>query len=495
MEARIAELEGRIRGDLRSPVSSTLPKLYGGNYLRRGIAVGFLRVLTLLLQDFSLLLMAWWITQTDRTALSTLWESENSIRGWLPVISICLSMIAARGLYRPGEQRRDYMGIIKAVTFANFLLLLLVTCYQSSSVSTFSSSTFSPSWHFVAYWLTSTLSVVAGRFVMHLGVEYVRSQGAVRYPVFLICDTDSQKRALELLSRENHYNVVGVADARSLDEENREQTFEEVRRLGVAEVFVDWSAIQGRVFLCWRFQTAGTTLHILPTNLDPLFIRPKVWMMSGLPTLKLAPPAIVGVNFWVKRGFDILSSATLLLLFSPVLLAISLLIKLDSQGPIFYKQTRVGLHGHHFQAWKFRTMVVNADKLQKELEKQNETKDGILFKIKDDPRVTRVGKFLRPYSLDELPQLFNVLFGEMSLVGPRPLPLRDVERFSDYHFIRHEVLPGITGLWQVSGRSDITDFDHAVRLDMTYIENWSLWLDLRILLQTVLVVLKKTGAY
>jgi lipopolysaccharide/colanic/teichoic acid biosynthesis glycosyltransferase len=122
-------------------------------------------------------------------------------------------------------------------------------------------------------------------------------------------------------------------------------------------------------------------------------------------------------------------------------------------------------------------------------------KDGVLFKMKDDPRITKIGKFLRRSSLDELPQLFNVLFGEMSLVGPRPLPIRDVEKFSEHHFIRHEVLPGITGLWQVSGRSDITSFEEVVRLDTFYMENWSLWLDFTILVRTAIVLLQRKGAY
>jgi lipopolysaccharide/colanic/teichoic acid biosynthesis glycosyltransferase len=140
-------------------------------------------------------------------------------------------------------------------------------------------------------------------------------------------------------------------------------------------------------------------------------------------------------------------------------------------------------------------MVMNADRMQKDLETSNEMKDGVLFKIKNDPRITPIGRFLRQYSLDELPQLFNVVRGEMSLVGPRPLPLRDVEKFAKHHFIRHEVLPGITGLWQVSGRSDITNFDEVVSLDVKYMENWTLWLDLKILLKTIAVVLGKKGAY
>jgi len=217
--------------------------------------------------------------------------------------------------------------------------------------------------------------------------------------------------------------------------------------------------------------------------------------MGRIPSTTFFPPLITGSDFWIKRSFDFCCAVLMLMLASPLYLGLALLIKLDSPGPIFYRQVRVGLRGRHFKVWKFRTMFTNADKMQKELEAKNETKDGILFKMKDDPRVTRVGKFIRQYSLDELPQVFNVLFGEMSLVGPRPLPTRDVEKFSKHHHIRHEVLPGITGLWQVSGRSDIVDFEDVVGLDTTYIEHWSLWLDLRILLKTVEVVFKKTGAY
>ncbi|MGB5710603.1 MAG: sugar transferase, partial [Waterburya sp.] len=154
----------------------------------------------------------------------------------------------------------------------------------------------------------------------------------------------------------------------------------------------------------------------------------------------------------------------------------------------------VGLKGHYFRVWKFRTMVENAHKLQRGLEAQNEIEGGILFKIREDPRITRVGRFLRRYSLDELPQLINVLRGEMSLVGPRPLPLRDVAKLSPYQLLRHEVLPGITGLWQVSGRSN-TDSEEIFNLDFIYIQNWSLILDWQILLKTIQVVTSSKGAY
>jgi lipopolysaccharide/colanic/teichoic acid biosynthesis glycosyltransferase len=176
-------------------------------------------------------------------------------------------------------------------------------------------------------------------------------------------------------------------------------------------------------------------------------------------------------------------------------LAIAIAIKLSSPGPAFFRQERVGLQGKTFQMWKFRTMVVNAPLLQQQLETVNENDDGIMFKLKRDPRIIPLGHFLRRSSLDEIPQLFNVVMGQMSLVGPRPLPLRDVERFDAWHHIRHQVMPGVTGLWQISGRSDIGSFDDVARLDLYYIDNWSLNLDWDILVETVRILLFRKGAY
>jgi exopolysaccharide biosynthesis polyprenyl glycosylphosphotransferase len=230
-------------------------------------------------------------------------------------------------------------------------------------------------------------------------------------------------------------------------------------------------------------------------ELKPIYRDLVVHNVGGMTCLSFMSPAITGKDFWLKRIFDFCFACLFLLFTFPIYLTIAIAIKLDSPGSVFYRQTRIGLHGKEFQVWKFRTMRNDADKMQKELEALNETKDGILFKIKDDPRVTRVGKFLRRYSLDELPQLFNVVLGEMSLVGPRPLPTRDVNKFSARHLIRQEVLPGVTGMWQVSGRSDILDFEQVLNLDLRYIENWSLWLDFQILLKTIDVVVNKKGAY
>jgi lipopolysaccharide/colanic/teichoic acid biosynthesis glycosyltransferase len=180
-------------------------------------------------------------------------------------------------------------------------------------------------------------------------------------------------------------------------------------------------------------------------------------------------------------------------LLSPVLLTIAIAVKLSSRGPIIYRSVRPGIAGRPFHCLKFRTMRVDADKAQDELEELNEL-SGALFKIRDDPRLTPTGRLLRRFSLDELPQLVNVLRGEMSLVGPRPLPMRDFERLEEWHKKRYLVLPGITGLWQVSGRAEL-DFDELVRLDFLYLDRWSMFLDLSILLRTIPAVLSRRGAF
>ena len=199
-------------------------------------------------------------------------------------------------------------------------------------------------------------------------------------------------------------------------------------------------------------------------------------------------------SFYVKRSFDYLFATLLPVLCIPLLIVISLLIKLDSPGPIFYKQQRVGLKKDYFYIWKFRTMVIDAEVMQSQLESKNDVTGGVLFKLKNDPRVTRFGMFLRRFSLDEIPQIINVLMGDMSIVGPRPLSIRDAQRVSDKLVYRYDVLPGITGLWQVKGRNSLNS-DEIFIWDNIYVNQWSLLLDLKIILQTFSVVIKAEGAY
>jgi len=194
----------------------------------------------------------------------------------------------------------------------------------------------------------------------------------------------------------------------------------------------------------------------------------------------------------LKRCLDMLISCVALIVLSPVVLLIALAIRLDSKGPIFYGAERIGRKGRTFRCWKFRTMVANADSLREQFNHQNE-RDGVLFKMSEDPRVTRLGRWLRKYSLDELPQFCNVLAGHMSVVGPRPPLAGEVRQYELPHLRRLEVLPGITGLWQVQARQD-PSFDQYISLDTAYIDNWSLWLDIKIMTRTLGVVVSGTGA-
>lgn len=197
----------------------------------------------------------------------------------------------------------------------------------------------------------------------------------------------------------------------------------------------------------------------------------------------------------LKRTMDIIGGMVGIILSSPIMLVTAIAIKIDSKGPVLFKQTRVGQNGRHFQIYKFRSMYMDAEERKKELMAQNELQGGVMFKIKDDPRITRVGKFIRKMSIDELPQFFNIVQGTMSLVGTRPPTLDEVEKYQRKQWRRISIKPGLTGMWQVSGRSKIKDFDEIVELDTEYIDNWTLGLDIKILLKTVLVLIKHDDAY
>ncbi len=465
--------------DLREPALTSI---------RKGWGKWLLGLMALLLVDSTLLCFAWWIAETYTTPLDFTFNPHNNPLAMLPTLVIQIGLLAIQGFYGVGEQRRNYLGVVKALMFAHGLLLLVAFFSQPSL--------FIPRSTFIWSLLLSVGFTCAGRFGLNVTLEALCLKGWFAEPTFIICDKLYQEKIAGLLKKEERYHLVGMAEASSLDLNRRTETIAKINCLGATEVFVDWRAINNRMFIFWLFEKSGINLHILYPELKQIYRQTGVSMLGGIHSIDFYSPIITGSQFFVKRMSDFCLTVLILLVTLPVLLVIALLIKLDSPGSIFYKQTRIGLKGQEFKMWKFRTMVPNAEQLQNNLEASNQTKDGILFKIKDDPRITRVGKFLRRYSLDELPQLFNVLLGDMSLVGPRPLPVRDVNKFSSlHHTIRHEVLPGITGLWQVSGRSNILEFDEVVRLDMFYIENWSLRLDLQILLQTVGAVLRKAGAY
>ncbi|OKH41527.1 glucosyl transferase [Calothrix sp. HK-06] len=461
--------------DLREPVFARI---------RKGL--WWLRLVTLILVDYILLLFAWMLAGNHASLDFPGYTQSNS----LPIIAIAIqiAVLALQGSYQSGKKRYDYLNIIKTLTFAHGLIVFVG--FLSQPIVDVTRQTL------ILSWLMSISLVCAGRATVNFSLQYLRNQKILGYNrVFIICEHENYEQCVATIKKESRYIISGTASPKALDRYYRQETLNKLNELDVTEVFVSWDAIKNRMFLRWLFQSSGITLHILPIELKPIYRDIEFEKIGGMPCLSFDCPVITGKDFWIKRIIDFSAAAIFVALTFPIYIAIAIAIKLDSPGPVFFKQTRLGLRGKAFKVWKFRTMRTDAEKFQKELEALNETKDGVIFKIKDDPRITRIGKFLRRYSLDELPQLFNVLFGEMSLVGPRPLPMRDVDKFSEHHFIRQEVLPGVTGLWQVSGRSNILDFEQVIKLDLSYIENWSLYLDFEILLKTVQVVLKKEGAY
>jgi len=469
------------------PVVSFKPDLRSakGSRIQRGLLVRLSRVLSLIFLDILSLTLAWELTVIYSPTSHYSGMKKTSFL--ILALALQIGTIAIKGLYKSGSYRRNYSSLFQTVSTSQLFLLLITFVYEQSS--------YIPCSDLIIFWLLSITFICTQRYLFDLVTKLLRQKGVMRHSIFLITNPEEKESHVKIIEKENCYTIQGIANSSCLDLRNRETTFEYLRRQGIVEAFVSWNAIKDRLYIFWDFRTAGITVRILPSKSELRHPKSTFWLIGGVPCLTISAPFIIGTDFLLKRCFDLCCSIILLLLLSPVYLLIVILIKFDSPGPIFFRQDRIGLHGRKFKIWKFRTMIVDAEKLQASLEAKNEIKDGILFKIKDDPRVTPVGKFLRRYSLDELPQLFNVFLGEMSLVGPRPLPCRDVEKFTSRHLIRQEVLPGITGLWQVSGRSDIDNFEDAFKLDIAYIENWSFWLDLKILLKTVKVVLQKTGAY
>ncbi|MEK7580385.1 MAG: sugar transferase [Patescibacteria group bacterium] len=339
----------------------------------------------------------------------------------------------------------------------------------------------------LAGWIASFVFLSIGRFLIHLIQLIFFKQGIGLEPILIL---GQGKEVEELINscRKNlghGYNIIG--QAASVDElinnwSNRVSNFDEIIQ---GDPNISRSDILRLIAFCKEYQInfkyAADLFGTLSSNVS-------VETMMGRPYIEVKRAALDGWGRVAKRILDIIFSFLSLIILSPFFVLLGVIIKLDSSGPIFIALTRVGQRGKLFKLYKFRSMVKNAEQLKKDLIAQNERKDGPLFKMKNDPRVTRLGRFIRRYSIDELPQLLNVFKGQMSLVGPRP---HQPDEVSQYDYNQKELLfikPGMTGLAQVSGRSGLS-FGEEVRLDLFYVHQWSIWLDLKILLKTIVVVL------
>ena len=355
--------------------------------------------------------------------------------------------------------------------------------------------------------LVTAFVVVGGeRLAIRKMLHFLRRRGAESSRTIVIGTNHEALTVVKTLSREAWlgYNIIGFVDDDSpigadIDGHPLLGRTVDLPKIvaehGASLVLFAATALETSRLnrLLWELQTQDVDLQITSGTLDLMASRMTVQSVAGVPLLFVRRTGINRAQLMLKRSIDVFVSGLGLAVLSPILVAIALWIRTDSKGGAFFKQVRSGRDGEPFEFWKFRTMVADAEQRLVELEHLSEG-PGLLFKLKDDPRVTKPGRFLRRYSLDELPQLWNVLKGEMSLVGPRPALPSEVEQYDDWVRNRLRVKPGMTGLWQVSGRTE-TSFADYVRYDLFYIQNWSLSLDLWIMWRTLRAVLSTEGAH
>ncbi len=355
-------------------------------------------------------------------------------------------------------------------------------------------------------WAFATVAGLGSRRLWHKRIGRGRRNGRLAFPTVVVGTNAEAQHIVELMQLPSFgFRPIGMVTTESGTSQEDAPGFpvlgsvaelrDVIREVGAECVFVASSAMSAKEmgYVAKAVRLEGVEVRVTATLPEVLSSRVAVQSLGGVTALSLRPVRLTGTQALVKRVFDVLVAGAVVLVLSPVLALIALLVRATTPGPALYRQRRIGQRGRPFTMLKFRTMAVGSDTLVENLRARHGVED-LMFKLADDPRVTRVGRFLRRWSLDELPQLFNVIGGQMSLVGPRPPLPQEVTLYEDWQFDRLEVPPGISGLWQVSGRSDLS-FDDCVRLDLFYVENWSLAYDLYILAKTVPVLLSRRGAY
>lgn len=424
-------------------------------------------------------------------------------REYIPVslilTTILLVVYKTEGLYTPkrGTSWLDEAYTIFIGTLAGIAIMIVITFFYRPN--------FYSRLLFGYAGISITLTLSLSRLIVRQIWEYLRGRGMGVDRVLVVGAGEIGRAIMRSIMAlpQLGYQVVGF-----LDDEAPEKTIGRFPSLGstkdlprlleerkIDEVIITlpWASHEEIIKMVAQCEGAKVSARIVPDLFQMRLSRVDVEEVGGIPLLGVKEVSIRGWNLALKRAIDVVISLTILLFLSPLILLTAALIRLESPGPALFRQTRIGRNGKPFTLYKFRSMRPEAEEELSEVHDLNEA-EGVFFKIRKDPRCTRVGKVLRRFSLDELPQMYNILRGEMSLVGPRPALPIEVERYKEWHRQRLGVLPGLTGLWQVMGRSDLT-FDEMVMLDLFYNENWSLWLDLKIMLLTIPTVLSGRGAY
>jgi exopolysaccharide biosynthesis polyprenyl glycosylphosphotransferase len=474
---------------------------------RHHLTIGLLKLFDLAVVAFDLVLTTFLVVEEEHKVSFMQFLSMRirvvNLAILLLALLLCHIMFQVCGLYRSrrlSRRRSEIFDVVNAMTLNTACFVALASFFSIRMITI----------KFLGvFWLTSTLLLSSARLSMRLISGYVRIRGRdQRYMLVL----GTNQRAIEFAQRlqnrpERGYRLLGFVDddwqgANGL----KAAGFGVVSDFaGLAEYLrrnvVDEVAMFLPIGSFYRHAVQVATLceqHGIMMRFNPDIFGLKItrWRAEDFDGAEHLATYSISRELWprtVKRMIDIAMASTALVLVFPVLMITAIAIKLTSPGPVLFLQERVGLNKRRFKMFKFRTMVQGAESLMADLEKQNEA-TGPVFKMKNDPRITPIGKFLRRSSIDELPQLLNVLKGDMSLVGPRPLPIRDYEGFNeDWQRRRFSVMPGMTCLWQVGGRSGIS-FNQWMMLDLRYMDEWSLWLDLKILALTVGAVVRGVGA-
>ncbi len=463
------------------------------------ITVGYFSLYLLRIsKEFSLVFQ--WQKVFSYEYLSSLTYFEGYLKFYLVIVVVTVFLLQKYGLYYLGIRAGapdEFFKVSKSVIYSALVVAFLSYLFKIQLFSRFVFAAFVVI-TIIALWLWRMLKL---RITLSLF-----KRGYLQKKLLIVGAGEVGKMVAEEIHARPGlgYRVVGFVDdnpdkigriAGDVEVVSSSGDIQEaVTRTGAEEILITIPSERELInTIISKVRRYNLQIRIVPEMFNLMTTSVEVGRLGPVPYMRIVKTPMRGVPLLLKRLFDVSVSLLGLIFISPVFLAILTAIKLDSPGPVIFKQKRVGKNGELFDFYKFRSMVVNAEELRAELAAANEA-DGPVFKIKHDPRVTRVGRFIRKYSIDELPQLLNVIKGDMSLVGPRPPLPNEVEEYGNIEWRRLEVVPGITGLWQVSGRSEVS-FNKWMELDIYYIEHWSFWLDLTILLQTIPVVLLGKGGY
>lgn len=420
--------------------------------------------------------------------LSTVGQAPIDINlyNWLLPILIAVHLFTLwfTGLYLSSRRQlflQTSFQVLQGVLLGGFI---------SASVIFYTKSQLLSRLYFVIFSLILLVLMLAVHNLIVFFLGLIHKRGFHQRKVLVVANKNNVAQALAIFKRQPQwgFNVVKIVDPQDASE----KIFDAI---SVDEVFLnitpqEMDKVQNIIVLC---EIRGIPFHFYSNILPVKYSKPQLDFFMDEPVLSYYRKYLSMDQKLIKRGLDILGGllgSVLTLLLTPF---VFILIKIEDGGPVFFKQNRIGLKQNIFQVYKFRTMRVDAEKLEEGLKSQNEMKD-TLFKMKEDPRVTRIGKWLRKTSLDEFPQFFNVLIGQMSLVGPRPIAEKYINKYEEHHYHRLNMKPGLTGLWQVRGRNKIVSYERMVELDNRYIDYWSIWMDIKIIWQTLkILLLKKTG--